>query len=84
MRKGLLPKNKYIIFSKALGTVLIEIKKTYSTFILLISCYKSNRLNDYFQMILRSCITHDSKKIIIFIFLSPLYIFINEKRLFTL
>lgn len=47
MRKGLLPKNKYIIFSKALGNVLIEIKKPYSTFILLISCYKSNTLNNY-------------------------------------
>ena len=27
MRKGLLPKNKNIIFSKALGNVLIESKK---------------------------------------------------------
>lgn len=47
MIKALFPKNQYIIFSKALGNVPIEIKKTYSTFILWISCYKTNRLNSY-------------------------------------
>ena len=31
MIKALFPKNKYIIFSKALGNVPIEIKKTNST-----------------------------------------------------